>query len=317
MSTNKDLYEILNIPRNASEDEIKKSYRKLAMKYHPDRNPNNKEAENKFKEIQKAYDILSNPTQKARYDQAGFDGIDPNNMGGTSGFSGFESASFDFSDIFSQLFGNAGGGRRSSQRFHGSDLHYELMIALKEAATGMKKKINIPVNVNDYNNKNTKTLEIEIPAGIDNGQSIRLTGQGGPGKNGYPAGDLFVRVLIKPNEVFQREGMNLHCELPISFITAALGGEVEAPTLTSKGKITIPAGIQNNNNIRLKGKGIKSLRGNFYGDLYYHIIVETPINLTSKQKELLKEFDEISKKLGKSQSPRQKSFLDKIKSLFS
>lgn len=321
MSTNKDLYEILNISQNASEDEIKKSYRKLAMKYHPDRNPNDKEAEKKFKEIQKAYDILSNPKQKAKYDQFGFDSRDPNSMSG-AGFSGFESASFDLGDVFSQLFGAGGGGfsfgagGRSNQRFHGANLHYEILITLKEAVIGIKKKINIPVSDNN-NKQNTKTLELEIPAGIDNGQSIRLTGQGAPGKNGYPSGDLFIRVVIKPNEIFQREGLDLHCELPISFTTATLGGEVEAPTLTSQATVTVPTGTQTNKSLRIKGKGIKSLRGdNTHGDLYYHIIVETPVNLTYRQKEILKEFERISIQIGKSQSPRQKSFLDKIKSLF-
>ncbi|UOO83285.1 molecular chaperone DnaJ [Uruburuella testudinis] len=375
--SNKDFYETLGVARSASDDDIKKAYRKLAMKYHPDRNPDNKEAEDKFKEVQKAYAILSDKEKKAAYDQYGHAGVDPNmGAGGFGGFGGgFSGAQgFDFGDIFSQMFGGAAGGGRQ-QNYQGADLQYAVEISLEEAAKGIKKRITIPtyeecdvchgsgakpgtsastcstchgsgtIHVRqaifqmqqtcptchgsgkeikdpcikcrgEGRVKTSKTVEVNIPAGIDDGQRIRLSGEGEPGQHGAPAGDLYVIVHVKEHKTFERNGLDLHCELPISFTTAALGGEVEVPTLDGKVKLNIPKETQTGRRMRVKGKGIKSLRSSAIGDLYCHVVVETPINLTERQKELLEEFDKIATGLDRSQTPRQKSFFDKVRDIF-
>lgn len=377
--SNKDYYETLGVSRSANDDEIKKAYRKLAMKYHPDRNQGNKDAEEKFKDIQKAYDTLSDPKKKATYDQFGHDAFE-SGMGGAGGFGGFGggfsgAGGFDFGDIFSQMFGGAGARQPNYQ---GNDLQYSINITLEEAARGLKKQISVPT----YQECNTchgsgakagtsattcrrcggsgtihvrqaifqiqqtcptchgsgkeikepcaachgegrvkanKTVEVTIPAGIDDGQRIRLSGEGEPGKHGAPAGDLYIHVSVRPHKIFQRDPnqpTDLHCELPISFTQAALGGEIEVPTLDGKVKLTIPCGTQTGKKMRVKGKGIKSVRSNLVGDLYCHIVVETPINLTDRQKELLREFDNIAKGSNHNQTPREKSFWDTIKDLF-
>ena len=372
--SNKDLYEVLGVSRSASDDEIKKAFRKLAMKYHPDRNPDNEEAVEKFKEIQNAYAILSDPQKKAAYDQYGHAGVDPNMGGGFGGgFGG--GAGFDFSDIFSQMFGGAAGGGGRQQSYQGADLQYAVEITLEEAAAGLKKRITIPTykecdichgsgakpgtSVSTCSTcggsgtihvrqaifqlqqtcptchgsgkqikdpctscrgegrvKTTKTVEVNIPAGIDDGQRIRLSGEGEPGQHGAPSGDLYVVVHVKAHKTFERNGLDLHCELPISFATAALGGEVEVPTLEGKVKLTIPKETQTGRRMRVKGKGIKSLRSSATGDLYCHVLVETPVNLTDRQKELLEEFERISGDSRPSGKSRDKSFTDKLRDLF-
>ncbi|MBN3860342.1 molecular chaperone DnaJ [Neisseriaceae bacterium PsAf] len=371
--SDRNFYDVLGVSKTASQEEITKAFRKLAMKYHPDRNPDNKEAEEKFKEIQQAYAVLSDAEKRKQYDQFGEAGFGPN-MGGFS-----SSDAFDFSDIFSQMFGGAAGGRGRSQQpqaYQGADLQYDIQISLKEAAEGVKKTISVPteqecdvchgsgakpgskidicstchgtgtVNVRqaifqfqqtcpdchgtgkiikercvkcrgEGRTKTTKTLEVSIPAGIDEGQFVRLNGQGDAGVNGGPSGDLYVKVHIKPDSFFVRDGSNLHCEVPVTFTLAALGGEVDVPTLNGKVKLKVPKGTQNGKTLRLKGKGLKSVRGIGTGDLYCHIYVETPVNLTNRQEEILKEFDDISKNLSYSQTPKQKTFFDKLKNLFS
>lgn len=377
--SNKDFYETLGVARGASEDEIKKAYRKLAMKYHPDRNPDNKEAEDKFKEIQKAYDVLSDPEKKAAYDQYGHSAFEAGmgggaGAGGFGGFGGFGGAQgFDFGDIFSQMFGGGGGGRQPDYR--GADINVRVTLTLEEAAAGLKKSIKVPTmqecdvchgsgakegthattcstchgrgtitmrqaifqvqqtcptchgsgkEIKHPCNrcsgqgyvKTSKTVEVSIPAGIDSGQRIRLADQGEPGQNGAPAGDLFVHIEVRPHSFFTRDPnvpTDLHCELPISFTTAALGGSIDVPTLTGKVKVSIPAGTQTGRKLRVKGHGIKAVRGSNVGDLYCHIVVETPMDLTPRQKELLQEFESIAAGLEFSQTPRKKSWWDKFK----
>ena len=372
--SNQDFYATLGVARGASDDEIKKAYRKLAMKYHPDRNPDNKEAEEKFKEIQKAYDTLSDKEKRAMYDQYGHAAFEQGMGGGAGGFGGFGgfggAQGFDFSDIFSQMFGGGGGGGRQ-QNYQGADLQVGVEITLEDAAKGIKKRINIPtyeecdvchgsgakpgtsastcstchgsgtVHVRqaifqmqqtcptchgtgkeikdpcvkcrgEGRTKTSKTVEVNIPAGIDDGQRIRLSGEGEPGQHGAPAGDLYVNVRVRQHKIFERNGLDLHCELPISFAIAALGGEVEVPTLDGKVKLHIPKETQTGRRMRVKGKGIKSLRSSSTGDLYCHILVETPVNLTDRQKELLEEFEKISSGLNLSQTPRKKSFWEKV-----
>ena len=378
--SNQDFYETLGVARSASDEDIKEAYRKLAMKYHPDRNPDNKASEDKFKEVQKAYDILSDKEKKTAYDQYGHAGVDPNMGSGGfgGGFSGAQG--FDFGDIFSQMFGGAPGGggsggsaRQQSQQ--GADLQYGLEISLEEAAAGVKKRITVPTHEEcdlchgsgakpgtsastcstcrgsgvihvrqaifqmqqtcpschgsgqeikepclkcrgEGRVRTSKTVEVSIPAGIEEGQRIRLSGEGEPGLRGAPNGDLYVVIRVKEHKTFERNGLDLHCELPISFTTAALGGEVEVPTLVGKVKLTIPKETQTGRRMRVKGKGIKSLRSSAVGDLYCHVSVETPIDLTDRQKELLEEFEKISTGLGRSQTPRQKSFFDKVRDIF-
>jgi molecular chaperone DnaJ len=375
----KDFYDILGVNRDASDDEIKKAYRKLAMKYHPDRNPDSKEAEEKFKEAKEAYEILSDGQKRAAYDQYGHAGVDPN-MGGGAGGQGFGGFGDAFGDIFGEIFGSHGGrgGGRGGGRsgvYRGADLRYNLEVSLEEAARGTETRIRIPTMedcgtcggtgakpgtkpvtcttcngvgqvrmqqgffsiqqtcpkchgtgkmvkdpCNDCHGagrvKGSKTLQVKIPAGIDEGDRIRLAGEGERGQGGGPPGDLYVQIHIKPHAVFQREGDDLHCEMPIGFATAALGGEIEIPTLDGVAKIKIPAETQTGKVFRLRGKGIKGVRSSYPGDLMCHVVVETPVNLTARQRELLKEFDDINRSDEASHSPRAKSWMDKMKDFF-
>ena len=373
----RDLYEVLGVNRDASEDELKKAYRKLAMKFHPDRNPDNKEAEEKFKEGKEAYEILTDANKRAAYDRYGHEGVNPQ-MGGGAGGQGFDGFADAFGDIFGDIFGGGGGGggRGRSNVYRGADLRYNLEISLEEAARGAEKTIRIPaqeecepchgtgakpgtqpktcptcggagqvrIQQGFFSIQQTcpkchgsgriipepctscggagrvkrqKTLEVKIPAGIDNGMRLRHGGQGEPGVNGGPAGDLYVEIHIKQHAVFQRDGDDLHCEMPISFTTAALGGEIEIPTLDGAANIRIPAETQSAKVFRLRGKGIRNVRSHAPGDLMVHVIVETPVKLTDRQKELLREFGDIASSNAERHNPKAKSWMDKVKDFFS
>ncbi len=370
----KDYYEVLGVNRDASEDDLKKSYRKLAMKWHPDRNPDNPKAEEHFKEAKEAYEVLTDAQKRAAYDQFGHAGVDPSaGAGAGAGFGGFGDA---FGDIFGDIFGGGGGGgRQRSTVFRGADLRYNLEISLEDAARGTETRIRIPAleecetchgsgakpgtKPTDCTTcgghgqvrmqqgffsiqqtcprchgtgkmvanpcgtcsgsgriKKHKTLAVKIPAGVDEGDRIRLSGEGEAGVNGGPSGDLYVVMQIKPHNVFTRDHNDLHCEMPVSFTTAALGGEIEIPTLDGYAKIKIPAETQTGKIFRLRGKGIKGVRSNSHGDLQCHVVVETPVSLTSRQKELLHEFEAISRKDAARHNPRANSWMDKVKAFF-
>ena len=373
----RDFYEVLGVPKNASDDDIKKAYRKLAMKYHPDRNQGDasKAAEEKFKEAKEAYEMLSDPQKRAAYDQHGFAGVDPNMRGGpgADGFGGFAEA---FGDIFGDMFGQRGGRGGGRQVYRGSDLSYAMEVTLEEAAAGKDAQIRIP-SWDDCETcggtgakpgtqaktcstcggvgavqmrqgffsvqqtcptcrgvgkiipdpctschgqgkvKKQKTLEVKIPAGIDDGMRIRSTGNGEPGTNGGPPGDLYIEIRLKKHDIFERDGDDLHCSVPISMTRAALGGEIEVPTLEGKASIDIPEGTQTGKKFRLRGKGIKGVRGSYPGDLYCHVTVETPVKLTEHQKKLLKELDESFQKGGSKHCPNGESWTDKLKKFFS
>ena len=375
MATKRDYYETLGVPKNASEEEIKKAYRKLAMKHHPDRNhgDTSKDAEAKFKEVKEAYEMLSDGQKRAAYDQYGHAGVDPNMRGpGAEGFGGFAEA---FGDIFGDVFG---GGRRGGGRqvFRGSDLSYAMEITLEEAAEGKTTEIRIPtwdecetchgsgakpgtkpITCTTCHGagavqmrqgffsvqqtcptchgsgkiipepctachgqgkiKRNKTLEVKIRAGIDDGQRMRVTGSGEPGVNGGPPGDLYIEIRLKKHDIFERDGDNLHCVVPVSVTTAALGGEINVPTLKGAAAIDIPEGTQSGKQFRLRGKGIKGVNSSYPGDLYCHVRVETPVKLTEYQRKLLKDLDDSLKKGGEKHSPTDKGWFDKAKEFFS
>ena len=379
MATKRDYYETLGVPKNASEEEIKKAYRKLAMKHHPDRNQGDsgKDSEARFKEAKEAYEMLSDAEKRAAYDQFGHAGVDPNMRGpgaGAEGFGGFAEA---FGDIFGDIFGQQrGGGRGGRQVYRGSDLSYAMEISLEEAAKGKDAQIRIPswdecetchgsgakpgtqaktcttchgAGVVQMRQgffsvqqtcphcrgtgkiipepcqtchgqgkvKRQKTLEVRIPPGIDDGMRIRSAGNGEPGTNGGPPGDLFIEIRLKKHTLFERDGDDLHVVVPVSIARAALGGEIDVPTLDGKAAIDIPEGTQAGKQFRLRGKGIKGVRSSVAGDLYCHVAVETPVKLTEHQRKLLKELDESLKKGGAKHSPGEESWADKLKGFFS
>ena len=379
----RDYYEVLGVAKNASEDDIKKAYRKLAMKYHPDRNQGDgaKAAEEKFKEAKEAYEMLTDAGKRAAYDQYGHAGVDPN-MGGAGGFrggpEGFGGFAEAFGDIFGDIFGGGAGGagRRGGQQvYRGSDLSYAMEITLEEAARGKETQIRIPswegcetckgsgakpgtsakscgacngsgtvhmrqgffsiqqtcphchgsgkiipdpcTACNGQGKvKKSKTLEVKIPAGINEGMRIRSAGNGEPGVNGGPAGDLYIEIRIKQHEIFERDGDDLHCTMPVGMTTAALGGTIEVPTLGGKAEIDLPEGTQHGKTFRLRGKGIKGVRSSYPGDLYCHISVETPVKLTEYQRKLLKDLDKSFRDAGDRHSPNAKSWTDRVKDLF-
>ncbi|GGP69367.1 chaperone protein DnaJ [Shewanella algicola] len=368
----RDYYEVLGVARDTSEREIKKAYKRLAMKYHPDRNPGDKAAETNFKEIKEAYEILTDSDKKAAYDQFGHAGVDPN-RGGHGGGQG------DFGDIFGDVFGDIfGGGRRGGgqrQAARGSDLRYNLELSLEEAVRGLTKELRIPTLaacdlcdgsgakkgtsattcgtchgqgqvqmrqgffavqqacptchgrgkiIKDPCSKchgegrveKSKTLSVKIPAGVDTGDRIRLTGEGEAGEFGAPPGDLYVQVSVREHAIFTRDANNLYCEVPISFSKAALGGEIEVPTLDGKVSLKIPTETQTGRMFRLRGKGVKSVRSHAVGDLLCKVVMETPVNLNEKQKELLREFEATLTGESKKHSPKAEGFFDGVKKFF-
>jgi len=377
MATKRDFYDILGVPKNASDDEIKKSYRKMAMKYHPDRNQGDAVAEVKFKEAKEAYEMLSDAEKRAAYDQFGHAGVDPNMRGGPGGAAGFGGFGESFGDIFGDIFGQTRRqqGAGGKQVFRGNDLSYAMDVTLEEAAMGKESQIRIPsyeecttcsgtgakpgTSVKTCGTcqgqgvvqmrqgffsvqqtcphcqgagkvipdpcgtchgqgkiKRQKTLEIKIPSGIDDGQRIRSTGNGEPGTNGGPPGDLYIEIRLHKHDIFERDGDDLHCQVPVSVVVAALGGEIDVPTLAGKATIDIPEGTQHGKTFRLRGKGMKGVRASYPGDLYCHIAVETPVKLTEHQRKLLKELGESFKKGGHKHSPNDQGWFEKAKSFF-
>ena len=375
-----DYYKILGVARGASEDELKKAYRKLAMQYHPDKNPGNKEAEKKFKAINEAYDVLKDPQKKAAYDRYGHEAFTGGGMGaagGGPGAAGFE-FSGSFSDIFEDLFSEftgqrkrSGGGRSSDVgAARGNDLRYNLEISLEEAYRGKQHPIKVTTSAScetcsgsgaekgtqpetcgtcqgrgavrvqqgfftvertcgtcqgagkiikspcktcagSGRTRKEKSLNVSIPAGVEEGTRIRLAGEGEAGFRGGPAGDLYIFLSVKPHKIFKREGANIYCSVPLKFSTAALGGHIEVPTIDGgRVKVTIPEGTQSGHQFRLKGKGMSVLRSSAHGDMYIEVAVETPVNLSKKQKELLRDFD---KDANEKTSPAAETFFTRVK----
>lgn len=368
-----DYYEVLGVAKNASDADIKKAFKRLAMKHHPDRNPDDKTAEDKFKEAKEAYDVLSDAQKRAAYDQFGHAGIDGSAGFGGGGFGGGANFSDIFGDVFGDIFGGGRGGGGSRAR-RGADLRYNLELSLEDAVKGTNVKIRVPTLVEckecsgsgarkgtspttcttcngigqvrmqqgffslqqtcpkcrgtgqmisdpcpschgQGRTQEQKTLSVKVPAGVDNGDRIRLSGEGEAGEQGAPAGDLYVQIAIKPHPIFERDENDLYCEVPIGFVAATLGGELEVPTLEGRVKLKVPAETQSGKLFRLKGKGVTSVRGGPPGDLICKVNVETPVNLNSKQKELLKQFGDSLSGNGK-HSPKEHSWLDSVKSFF-
>ena len=373
----RDYYEVLGVSKGASEDEIKRAYKKLARKYHPDMNPGDKEAEEKFKEVNEANEVLSDPEKKARYDQFGFAGVDPSYGAGAGGAGGWSGGGFDFGDlgdIFGSFFGGGfGGGQRRNPNApqRGESIRVSVTVSFTEAAFGCEKEVSVerseqcptckgngcapgttpevcpdchgsgvvqvqqrtPMGVfastrpcqkcrgtgkiihqpcrdcgGQGSVRKRKTIKINIPAGIDDGQTISLRGQGHAGKNGGPSGDLLVTVMVKPHEIFRRDGTSVFCEAPITYAQAVLGGTLEIPTIDGKVKYDIPEGTQTGTVFRLRGKGIPAINGRGRGDQYVTVTIETPQNLNKEQKEALKKFSDL---LGESNYEKRRSFFKK------
>jgi len=371
----RDYYEALGLQRNATEAELKQAYRRLAMKFHPDRNPGDSEAEASFKEIKEAWEVLKDPRKRAAYDQFGHAGVGGAGGPGGGGFGPGDA----FSDIFGEVFGDIfGGGRRGHARvFRGADLRYEVELELEQAAFGDTVTISLPLAIEcatchgsgakpgsspvgcrtcggrgsvrmqqgffaveqtcphckgqgtviedpcddchgEGRVRETKTLAVKIPAGVDSGDRIRLGGEGEAGRNGGPPGDLYVEVAVRPHAIFERRGADLACEIPIGYVAAALGGEVNVPTLGEQStlQLKIPEGTQSGKIFRLRGKGIRPVRGGAQGDLMVHVVVETPVGLNKRQKELLRDFETSLRDSGRSHSPREQGWMDKVRGFF-
>jgi molecular chaperone DnaJ len=373
----RDYYKVLELARNSTEAEIKKAYRRLAMKFHPDRNPGDKEAEESFKEAKEAYEILSDTQKRGIYDQHGHAGIEASRNAGAGGggFQGAEAFGDIFGDVFGDIFGNARRGG-ASQVFRGADLRYEAELDLSEAVFGHNLEIDVkklvecetcngsgaakgsnPVTCDTCGGngqvrvsqgfftlqqtcphcrgtgrivrnpcdtclgqgriRRNKKLSVKIPPGVDNGDRVRLGGEGEAGRNGGPPGDLYVEVHVREHQIFERDGVHLSCEVPISFATAVLGGKVEVPTLDGQVVLTIPAETQSGRVFRLREKGVKSVRGSTRGDLFCRCVVETPVHLSNEQRTQLRTWDESLRQEGNKHAPRQKHFLDGVKRFFS
>lgn len=313
--SDRDYYEVLGVERGASQEDIKKAYRRLARKYHPDKNQGNAEAESKFKEIQEANSVLSDAQKRQQYDQFGQAGIDPNRMHGGfgGGHHGFHDAGDAFSSIFEDLFGGGGfGGQNHGPRQRrGSDLVYRLELTLEQAIAGHEMTIDLPAKATG-GEKDEKVL-VRLPAGIDEGDRLRLAGKGGRGMHGGPTGDLYVEVQIKPHPLFHRDDCNLHCEVPLDMVVATLGGEVEVPTMEGKVKLKIPAGTQSGSQFRMRGKGIRSVRRAKQGDLICRVAIETPVNLNAKQREALRQFAAVLQEGQDEHEPRAAAWLKHVK----
>lgn len=368
----RDYYKVLDVARTATEVEIKKAYRRLAMKFHPDRNPDDHEAEEKFKEAKEAYEVLCDQQKRAIYDQHGHEGLAA--RGGGGGFGSGDAFSDMFGDVFGEIFG---GGRRGGRQqvFRGADLRYDLELDLEQAVfghtasvefttlgecepcngsgaspgsktvtcetcngagqvrmqqgffavqqtcprcKGRGQTINQPCDscLGQGRIRKKKTLSVKVPEGVDNGDRIRMSGEGEAGRNGGPAGDLYVEIRVRDHAIFERDGSHLSCEVPVSFVTASLGGAVEVPTLDGNVDLKVPAETQSGRVFRLREKGVKPVRGGATGDLFCRVVVETPVNLTDDQRDLLRRFDETMHSSSRNHSPRESSWLDGVKRFF-
>ncbi len=371
----RDYYEVLGVSRGADETELKKAYRRLAMKHHPDRNPGDKTAEAMFKECKEAYEVLTDAHRRAAYDQFGHAGVE-GAAAGAGGFYGGGGAGFAdiFGDVFGDIFGG-GGARRASQAFRGADVRFRLDLSLEDAVRGTEARIRVPTLAaceachgsgaragttpvvcptcgghgqvrmqqgffsiqqtcpncrgsgrlvtqpcpecrGEGRARRAKTLSVTVPAGVDDGDQIRVSGQGDAGENGGPPGDLYVQIQLKPHPLFRREQDDLYCQVPISFGTAALGGEVEVPSLDGRMTLKIPAETQTDKVFRVRGKGVRNVRSGHQGDLFCRITVETPVHLTRAQRDLLAELERSLREGGERHSPVEHSWLDKLKGFF-
>ncbi len=372
----RDYYKVLDVPKTATEAEIKKAYRRLAMKYHPDRNPNDKDAEERFKEAKEACEVLTDAQKRAAYDQYGHAGVEAAGRGGRSGFAGGDAFSDIFGDVFGDIFGAARRGDARTQQFRGADLRLELELDLDQAVFGYTAEVEVPKlaecetchgtgaakgstasacdtcggsgqirisqgffqlqqtcprcrgNGTIIKNpcdtclgqgrvRRTRKLSVKVPAGVDTGDRIRLSGEGEAGRNGGPPGDLYVEMSVREHPIFERDGEHLSCEVPISFATAALGGTVEVPTLEGDVTLKVPSETQSGRVFRLRDKGVKPVRGGARGDLFCRVVVETPVHLSAEQRELIRKLDDTLKQDSTRHAPREQGFFEGVKRFFS